>query len=79
MTAYSWTLTSTAGTSTASGDAETLASFVRDARLSGLMPADWIVDLLLADGFEDGEAVHRHEGEDGWTLAVRPLGERERH
>ncbi|MCV9964931.1 hypothetical protein OIU34_23845 [Pararhizobium sp. BT-229] len=79
MTAYSWTLTSPAGTSSASGDVDALTRFVRGARLSGLMAADWVVDLLLADGFENGEAVHRHEGSDGWTLAVRPLGNSERH
>lgn len=72
MTAYSWTLTTPAGTSSASGDVETLTSFVRDAALPGVSPADWVVDLLLADGFEDGEAFHRHEvGNDGWTLAIR--------
>ncbi|MCS4089356.1 hypothetical protein [Rhizobium sp. BK176] len=80
MTAYSWTLTTPAGTSSAKGDVETLTRFVRDADLPGVSPADWVVDLLLADGFETGEAVHRHEvGNGGWTLSVRPLGDDELH
>jgi hypothetical protein len=75
LTAYSWTLTTPAGAISGSGDKGTLTRYVRDADLPGVSPADWVVDLLLADGFEDGEAVHRHEvGKGGWTLAVRPLG-----
>lgn len=73
MTLYSWTLQTSWGADSGEGDVEALTQAVRDADLPGVAPADWIVDMLLADGFADGEAVHRHEGSESWTLSVLPI------
>jgi hypothetical protein len=77
MTRYNWVLHAASGSSSGEGDVADLTKAVDDADLSGVAPADWIVDMLLADGFENGEAVHRHEGNDSWMLSVRPLGKNE--
>lgn len=73
MNIYTWTLARHCGSSSATGDQQALTGFLRDARLPGVMPADWVVDLLLADGFQQGEAVFGHEGSEGWTLTVKPI------
>ncbi|MBY3151352.1 hypothetical protein HFO56_02985 [Rhizobium laguerreae] len=79
MSSFSWTLTSGAGTRSARGDLDALTRFVGDADLPGVLAADWIVDLLLADGFENGQAAHHHDvGGESWILMVRPLGDSDR-
>lgn len=73
MTRYTWILNTASGSSNGEGDVASLTQTVRDADLPGVAPADWIVDMLLADGFADGEAVHRHGGPGAWSLQVRPM------
>ncbi|MCZ7861134.1 hypothetical protein O9X98_06910 [Agrobacterium salinitolerans] len=73
MTRYTWTLNTASGSSSGEGDVASLTQAVRSADLPGVAPADWIVDMLLADGFSDGEAIHHHEGAGAWSLRVRPV------
>lgn len=73
MSRYTWVLNTASSSANGEGDVASLTEAVRAAALPGVAPADWVVDMLLADGFENGEAIHRHDGNDGWTLSVRPL------
>lgn len=79
MDTYTWTLTRGSASHEGMGTIEALKHALGKAHLDGVNPLDWTVDLLLADGFEDGQAIYRHEASDPhhhWNLVLRPNGKR---
>nr|WP_250807385.1 hypothetical protein [Neorhizobium tomejilense] len=73
MTHYSWTISTEQTSVQGEGDHLALTAAVALSDPPGVAPADWIVDLLLADGFTDGVTTHENEGDKGWSLEVREI------
>ena len=70
MAHFNWTIRSYANSIAGEGDHNALVRAVALSNPPGLAPADWIVDILLAEGLDDGGEVLRHEGTDAWSLEV---------
>lgn len=72
MAHYSWTISTEQTSVHGEGDHLALTAAVTLSNPPCVAPVDWIVDLLLADGFTNGVTSHENEGE-SWSLEVREI------
>jgi hypothetical protein len=72
MPIYTWTLEHRLGEENGQGSLHDLKAAMQAAHLPGVASVDWIVDLAIADGFVNGEAVHHHDmaAPHGWKLTI---------